>query len=140
MHFVKGIPESILSECMAYTGPDGAPLTITDESKDKVLSHSQRMASPGLRILAMAYGLTLDQLTFAGVLGVGTEDPPRPRYDGDRRFEGNVMTTFSGTDLGTRIFVQSVQYCPKINQSNKQWSPTARLSFCTVLATIVIGL
>ena len=33
------------------------------------------MAASGLRVLAMAYGPALDDLTFAGV--VGMEDPPR---------------------------------------------------------------
>jgi Ca2+-transporting ATPase len=33
------------------------------------------MAANGLRVLGMAYGPSLDDLTFAGVIGM--EDPPR---------------------------------------------------------------
>ena len=40
-----------------------------------VLTQSRRMAASGLRVLAMAYGASLEQMTFAGI--VGMEDPPR---------------------------------------------------------------
>ena len=35
----------------------------------------RKMAASGLRVLAMAYGPSLDNLTFAGIIGL--EDPPR---------------------------------------------------------------
>jgi Ca2+-transporting ATPase len=75
LYFLKGMPESILAECTSHTGPDGSAVPLDEDHKTLVLTHSRRMAASGLRVLAMSYGASLDQLTFAGV--VGMEDPPR---------------------------------------------------------------
>jgi magnesium-transporting ATPase (P-type) len=69
------MPEAVLGECCTHIAADGSATRLTDQGKKWVLSQSRRMASSGLRVLAMAYGPTLDELTFAGVIGM--EDPPR---------------------------------------------------------------
>jgi Ca2+-transporting ATPase len=75
MYFVKGMPESLLAQCVTFTSLDGTPESLDKESKELVMVNARKMASNGLRVLAMAYGPSLEQLTFAGV--VGMEDPPR---------------------------------------------------------------
>lgn len=75
MYFVKGMPESVLGQCNTFVSIDGSSTTITEKGRKRILSQSRRMASSGLRVLAMAFGPTLDNLTFAGL--VGMEDPPR---------------------------------------------------------------
>lgn len=75
LYFVKGMPEAVLGECFTHIAADGSATPLTDQGKIWVLSQSRRMASSGLRVLAMAYGPSLDDLTFAGVIGM--EDPPR---------------------------------------------------------------
>lgn len=75
MYFVKGMPESILAECRSFVGADGSPISMNEENKSLVLSQSRQMAANGLRCLAMAYGVSLDLLTFAGI--VAMEDPAR---------------------------------------------------------------
>jgi Ca2+-transporting ATPase len=81
--FVKGAPERVLTMCSALAGRDGpGTLDVT-----KIMAISDRLASEGLRVLAMAYRQTdgeilldveqgPDDLTFLGL--VGMMDPPRP--------------------------------------------------------------
>ena len=75
LFFVKGMPESILGECMTHTAADGSAVPLTELGRSRALAQSRRMAACGLRVLAMAYGPSLDTLTFAGIIGL--EDPPR---------------------------------------------------------------
>jgi P-type Ca2+ transporter type 2C len=75
LYFVKGMPEAVLGECSYYVGKHASPVTLQDDDRADVMSQSRRMAASGLRVLAMAYGPTLEQLTFAGVIGM--EDPLR---------------------------------------------------------------
>ena len=75
LYFVKGMPESILGECQTHTGADGSAVPLTEMGKSRALAQSRRMAAAGLRVLAMAYGPSLDTLSFAGIIGL--EDPPR---------------------------------------------------------------
>jgi P-type Ca2+ transporter type 2C len=75
LYFVKGMTEKVLGECSTYCLPDGSTDSLLEENCDVVLAQSRRMAATGLRVIAVAYGPTLDQLTFAGLIGM--EDPPR---------------------------------------------------------------
>jgi len=75
LYFVKGMPEAVLGECKSHIAADGSATQLTDKGRRRVLSQSRRMASSGLRVLAMAYGSQLDDLIFAGIFGM--EDPPR---------------------------------------------------------------
>lgn len=75
LYFVKGMPESILGECGTHTAADWSAVPLTELGRSRALAQSRRMASCGLRVLAMAYGPSLDTWTFTGI--VGLEDPPR---------------------------------------------------------------
>ena len=75
LYFVKGMPEAVISECSSFTAADGSATKLSHEGKEIALTQSRRMAANGLRVLAMAYGPTMNDLTFAGLIGM--EDPPR---------------------------------------------------------------
>jgi P-type Ca2+ transporter type 2C len=75
LYFVKGMPEIILGECTTFCTSSGREMKLDEEGRTMALFQSRRMASSGLRVIALAYGAVLGQLTFAGF--VGMEDPPR---------------------------------------------------------------
>ena len=75
VYFVKGMPESILAECQTCVAADGSSVMLTDSGKARALSQSRAMSGRGLRVLAMAFGPSLETLSFAGIIGI--EDPPR---------------------------------------------------------------
>lgn len=75
LYFVKGMPEKVIGECSCFCEVNGAVEKLDEESRTLALSQSRRMAASGLRVIALAYGQSLGELTFAGL--VGMEDPPR---------------------------------------------------------------
>jgi len=75
LYFVKGMSESVTGECSRYLSSNGSFLFFDDVSRRKALAQSRKMASKGLRVLAFAFGPTLEELVFVGMIGM--EDPPR---------------------------------------------------------------
>ena len=69
LYFVKGMPEKVLSECDSFLVADGSADELEEDDRTEVLAQSRKMAASGLRVLALAYGPALGQLTFAGVIG-----------------------------------------------------------------------
>ena len=70
LYFVKGMPEAILGECKTHTATDGSAVALTKVGKKRALSQSCQTAVCGLRVLSVAYGPSLDDLTFAGIVGL----------------------------------------------------------------------
>ena len=52
--FVKGAPDVLLARSTRYVDADGGSAPMADESRERVLAENDRLASEGLRVLAVA--------------------------------------------------------------------------------------
>jgi Ca2+-transporting ATPase len=74
--FLKGAIEVILPQCVTFMGINGDLQLLTKEAKSTMATYCDEMSSNGLRVIAVAYGSTTNQLTLCGILGL--MDPLRP--------------------------------------------------------------
>uniref|UniRef100_F6RX28 Calcium-transporting ATPase n=1 Tax=Callithrix jacchus TaxID=9483 RepID=F6RX28_CALJA len=74
IYFMKGALEEVIRYCTTYNN-GGIPLPLTPQQRSFCLQEEKRMGSLGLRVLALASGPELGQLTFLGLVGI--IDPPR---------------------------------------------------------------
>uniref|UniRef100_A0A8C2XWI5 P-type Ca(2+) transporter n=1 Tax=Capra hircus TaxID=9925 RepID=A0A8C2XWI5_CAPHI len=72
--FMKGAYEQVIKYCTTYHSK-GQTLTLTQQQRDLYQQEKAQMGSAGLRVLALASGPELGQLTFLGLVGI--IDPPR---------------------------------------------------------------
>ena len=73
--YVKGSIDAVLSRCVSHFYDEGNFPLLTQDDREAIMQASSRMARQGLRVVAMAYGAQVDQLVFAGCVGI--LDPPR---------------------------------------------------------------
>lgn len=69
MYYVKGAWEKILNDCQCYYD-SGLVKARTDEMWLEYARICTALGSQGLRVLALATGPTMDQLTFVGMVGI----------------------------------------------------------------------
>lgn len=69
MYYVKGAWEEVLSDC-TYYNESGLVKQRTDEMWSEYARICMALGKQGLRVLAMASGSELDQLTFVGIVGI----------------------------------------------------------------------
>lgn len=74
LYFMKGAVEKVLSHCSMYH-VRGSAQPLSKGKVAEIVKDSQQMGATGLRVLAVACGRELGDLTFAGI--VGMLDPPR---------------------------------------------------------------
>lgn len=73
-YFVKGAVERILQHCTSYY-ERGMSKPLTNQLYDLYISQAKNMGRNGLRVLAVAFGPSMNELTFVGLIGM--IDPPR---------------------------------------------------------------
>ncbi|CDW56585.1 Calcium transporting ATPase type 2C [Trichuris trichiura] len=105
VYYVKGAVSSVLEMCAYYL--DGtSEQKLTKAEMGSFNLEARRLGCTGLRVLAVAYGLSLTQLVYAGVIGI--LDPPRP---GTResievvRSSGVKVKMITGDSLETALCV-----------------------------------
>ncbi|KAH0627276.1 hypothetical protein JD844_002798 [Phrynosoma platyrhinos] len=72
--FMKGAYEEVIRYCTTYNSK-GHSLPLSQQQRDLYQQEKASMGSAGLRVLALASGPELGQLTFLGLVGI--IDPPR---------------------------------------------------------------
>lgn len=74
-YYMKGAPERVLQQCTSYHG-QGSVVPLTTRDLEMFNDAVSAMSSRGLRVIALAMGTDLQQLSFLGIMGL--LDPPRP--------------------------------------------------------------
>ena len=75
MFFVKGALERILNNCSKFYN-QGHLESLSEKRIQDYYHQASMMGNSGLRVLAMAYGPSMNNLVFVGLVGI--IDPPRP--------------------------------------------------------------
>ncbi|CAH0546436.1 unnamed protein product [Brassicogethes aeneus] len=73
--FVKGAIEKILPKCTMYSW-NGTIKPMEPKKEQDFIAEAHEIGRKGLRVIAMAKGTTLQDLTYMGIVGIC--DPPRP--------------------------------------------------------------
>ena len=131
LYFVKGMPEAVISECSSFTAADGSASKLSDEGKEITLTQSRRMASNGLRVLAMAYGPTMNDLTFAGLIGM--EDPPREGIvEAVTHLRGSGINVLMLTGDSKETAIAIAKRCTIIDSTNESYSQLKSIDSCDI--------
>lgn len=73
--FVKGAIEKILPKCTKYSS-NGTLQPLIKKKEQEYMAEAHEIGRKGLRVVALAKGPSLQELTYVGLVGIC--DPPRP--------------------------------------------------------------
>lgn len=75
LYYVKGALEKILSRCTRCVC-NGQVVALNNKREQEYLAEAHEIGRKGLRVVAMAKGPSMNDLTYMGIVGIS--DPPRP--------------------------------------------------------------
>jgi Ca2+-transporting ATPase len=76
IYHVKGAPEVVISKCKYNFYSNELVALLTKADIEIVQTNATQLSKQGLRVIAFAYGSSLDELVFTGLIAM--HDPPRP--------------------------------------------------------------
>lgn len=74
IYFIKGALERVINNCTMFYS-NGSVFVLTKSHIQEYYKQSRIMGTAGLRVLAVAYGKSMSEMVFTGLIGI--IDPPR---------------------------------------------------------------
>lgn len=79
-YFVKGAPEVVINMCTSYMNNNGDVIELNQTNQAIIQLVCETFAKKSMRILMLAHGTSMKDLTFIGIIGI--IDPPRKDMHG----------------------------------------------------------
>jgi Ca2+-transporting ATPase len=105
-YFVKGAPDTIVGRCKKYLAQDGSLKSLSPDANDVCHSATAQLSGKGHRVLGLAYGSDLQDLTFVGLAAM--YDPPRKGVSAaiaQLQSSGVRVVMITGDSEGTAVSV-----------------------------------
>lgn len=109
--FVKGAIEKILPKCTRYIS-NGQTVALNNKKEQDYLAEAHEIGRKGLRVVAMAKGPSVQDLTYMGIVGIC--DPPRPLVQEAIRTlvqSGVQVKMVTGDAMDTAVAIGELLYC-----------------------------
>lgn len=105
IYFMKGAYEAVIQYCSKYNN-SGMPVPLTPQQRALYVQQQAKLGEEGLRVLTLAVGCELGELTFLGFIGI--IDPPRTEVKAAIQMlqnSGIAIKMVTGDSMATAISI-----------------------------------
>ncbi|XP_051883919.1 calcium-transporting ATPase type 2C member 2-like isoform X2 [Pristis pectinata] len=105
VYFMKGAYEAVIQYCSNYNN-GGMPVPLTPQQRAVYIQQQAKLGAEGLRVLTLAVGHELGELTFLGFIGI--IDPPRTEVKAAVQMlqsSGVAVKMVTGDSMATAISI-----------------------------------